>query len=228
MEKRTVLLATYGKAREHLHGDCIDVVKHDLGILTLDVRASSQIDMARSLLACAALAHGADVMVFVDSDILFDPFDVELLADSARETRGVVGAPYSMRRMGSAIVGSLDAEEAVFFEGGGRCPARGVIGMGFTAIHRDVFDLLDALPEYAQVNSLEGIMRPYFKKLVVEGYWLHEDASFCHAARQAGSPTHIDTRFRVKHLGDYAFGIEDCRRIMRDEPTLSLRLKARA
>jgi hypothetical protein len=207
----------------------MDVLKYDLGMLVLATRGNTHIDVARSLLATVACAHGADVAVFIDHDMLFEPLDVEALANVARETRGVVGAPYSQRKMGASLAVSFhpDTEEAVFFEGGGLYPAAGTVGMGFTAIHRDVFEKLDQLPEYAVVNSAEGLLRPYFKKLVVGGRWLPEDASFCHAARAAGATTQIDTRFRVKHLGEYAFGVEDCRRKLTDESTLRLRLRLR-
>ena len=226
MEKKTVVLATYGGSRDHAHGDLMDMLKYELGITVLDTRGHAQIDMARSLLAGAALAHGADVMVFIDHDILFDPFDIDRLADVARDTRAIVGAPYAQRAMGASLVGSFDAsvQEVTFFEGGGLYPTDGVIGMGFTAIHRDVLERLDRLPQYALRNCREGIVRPYFEKIVVDGYWLHEDASFCAAARRAGAQTFMDTRIRVKHLGDHPFAIEDCRRKSADEKSLKIRV----
>lgn len=227
MEKKTVVLLTYGKSRELLHGDCVDALKN-LGIDVLETRGSSQIDIARSHLATAAMAIGADVALFIDSDILFDPLDVEHLAGVARERVGVVGAPYSRRMMGAPFVGSLapQEQEIVFFEGGGVHEAPGMLGMGFTAIHRSAFQKVAELPGYALRNSQEGPLTPYFQKLVVDGYWLHEDASFCHAARQAGVGTFLDTRIRVKHLGDHPFGIEDCRRPSAQEASLKIRVKA--
>jgi len=226
MEKKTIVLATYGKAREHLHGECMDALK-DMGTPVMATRASAHIDVARSMLACSALAHGADVVVFIDHDILFDPMDVEPLAEEARARCAVVGAPYSMRKMGAGIVGAIDpaAGEVLFGEGGKPYPAIGVVGMGFTAIHRSAFELLDGLSEYAPVNSSEGIMRPYFKKLVVGGYWLHEDASFCHAVRQAGGQTFVDTRIRLKHLGDHPYDIQDARVRPPEEATVRVQIK---
>lgn len=227
MEKRTIVLATYGKTREHLHGDCMEALRYQLGMLVMDTRANMHIDVARSLLACSALAHGADVVVFIDHDILFDPMDVEPLAEEARKCRGIVGAAYAQRRMGAGIVGGIDpsVEEVVFGEGGKLYPAVGVIGMGFTAIHRAAFELLDALPEYAEVNSSDGTMRPYFRTLIVNGYWLHEDASFCHAVRTAGGATLVDTRIRLKHLGDHPFDVQDAKARPPEEPTVRVRIK---
>ena len=229
MEKKTVVLVPYGKSREHLHGDCIDVVRHGLGITVLEVRGGSQIDMIRSQLACAALAHGADVALFIDSDILFDPLDVSVLANVARETQGVVGAPYSERRMGAGLVGCFEptVDEVTFGAGGCLYPAPGALGMGFTAIHRSVFERLDALPQYAPCNSQGGIIRPYFQRIIANGYWLYEDASFCHAAREAGAGTFTDTRVIVKHLGDHAFSVEDVCRQTVDAKSFKVRVRAR-
>lgn len=229
MEKKTIALATYGKTREHRHGECMDALKHELGMLVLETKECSHIDVARSLLSTIALDLGADVAVFIDHDMAFDPLDVEKLAEEARGTRGIVGGVYSQRKMGSGIVGSFspDTSEAIFFEGGGLYESAGALGMGFTAIHRDVFEKLDALEQFARVQSQEGSMRPYFEKIKVDGYWLKEDASFCHAARLSGSPVHVDTRIRLKHQGEHWFGVEDCRSRQVDMPTLKVRLNLR-
>ncbi len=228
MEKKTVVLVPYGRPRDHLHGDCIDVVRHGLGIQVLEVRGSSQIDMARSHLACAALAHGADVALFIDDDTLFDPMDVAVLSNSAREVQGVVGAPYAKRKMGGGMVGSFSAEvnEVTFFEGGRLYETPSAIGMGFTAIHHSVFEKLDSLPQYAPCNSQGGIVRPYFQRIIADGYWLYEDASFCHAARSVGAPTFVDTRVRVKHLGLHPFTIEDSCRAPTDEKSFQIQVRA--
>ncbi len=232
MQQQTIALATYGSSREHKHGVCMDQLEHELRVPVIKTWGHAQIDIARSLLATLALAHGADVVVFIDSDILFEPLDVERLAAVARETRGIVGAPYSLRGMGLGVVGCGVAaagvsQDVVFFDGGSLQPVVGAVGMGFTAIHRDAFALLDAQPAYAERNTVDGILRPYFQKLVVDGFWMHEDASFCHAVRQAGGSTHTDTRIRVKHLGEYAFRIEDSRpnRHQPDELTMRLTVK---
>ena len=222
----TIALVTYGKLKEPRHADCMAALQQS-GLLVIETRGSAHIDIARSHLACAALGLEADVVVFIDHDILFESSDVERLANVARETRGVVAVPYSTRMMGGSVVGGIApyVESVIFYEGGGLYPATDVLGMGFTAIHRDVFELMDLLPEYALVDSMEGPMRPYFQKRIVDGYWMGEDASFCHFARVAGGTTTVDTRIRVKHLGDYAFGIEDCRRRLTEESSICLKIK---
>lgn len=203
-------------------------LRYEVNLPVLELRGCAQIDMARSFLATVALKHGAEVVVFIDGDMEFVATDVPKLAEVVRETRGVVGAPYSPRKMGAPQVGGFDPDllEAGFFDAGGLYTATGVIGMGFTGIHRDVFERLDALPEYAERRTQDGPVRPYFQKLVIDGFWYHEDASFCHAARKVGAPTQLDTRFRVKHVGEYRYGVEDCLRKLEDAPGLMVRLRA--
>ncbi len=229
MTKKTIVCIAYKGDRGHAHGDAVDVLKHQLGIPVLSIVGCSYIGKARSVLATSALAQGADVVFFVDSDTLFDPRDVERVADVARETRGVVGVPYSQRCLGGLVVGSFDAsiEQVTFFEGGSKYPASGVIGMGFTAICHDVFLKMDALVDMQPVSCMGHTCRPYFRESVIDGQWLHEDATFCHEARLLGCTTDLDTRFRLRHVGEHAFRIEDCANAHEDKPSLVLQIKPR-
>lgn len=226
--KRTVVCIAYKGDREHDHDDAVDVLQYQLGTPIIRTVKSAYVGKARSTMAVTALANGADVVFFIDSDSLFDPRDVEKLADVARETRGVVGAPYSQRGMGARIVGGFaeSVKGATFFKGGGLYQATGVIGMGFTAIHREVFERLDSLPEMEPVHWSGGHCRRYFHEAVVDGFWMHEDAAFCHFARMVGCRTDLDTRFRVQHLGEHAFGIEDCRAPAIRAESVELQFKA--
>lgn len=228
--KNTFVCVTFRKQRDHRISDLLEIVKHDFKIPVLEVRANIYIDVARSLLSCRALEQGADVTLFIDDDMIFDPHDIEPLAESARATRGIVGAAYSQRKPAGGVVGAFDAPSsgpATFFDGGGLLPvSSGPLGMGFTAIHRDVYTKIDLLLEYQTVQSDEGPMRPYFQKLITdEGYWLKEDGSFCHTARETGSSLHVDSRIRVFHVGEYDYALEDCQWQVPRLPSLQLSLK---
>lgn len=229
MEKKTVVLMTFGKTRDHEIADLVEIMRSELGLMVFDTRGHNQIDIARSLLATQALRMGSDVVVFIDHDMWFDPSDVLEIAETARKTVGIVSAPYSRRGMGAGIVGGSIVSEADgkvgFFGAGGLHEVSGTVGMGFTAIHHSVFRRLDAVEGYGLMRCAEGEVVPYFQKIVRDGYWLHEDASFCQVAREQGATLHVDTRIRVKHVGNYAFGIEDCLRIpVVEAPELRLRL----
>ena len=54
---------------------------------------------------------------------------------------------------------------------------------------------------------------PFFQPMVdqVDGDWCYfgEDYSFIRRCRQAGLRPVVDTSFRLWHIGDYAYGIEE-------------------
>lgn len=229
MEKQTVVLVTYrDHTRDSRHAGCVDYLRNAIGMLVLEVTGSAHIDIARSDLATSAMDLGADVVVFIDSDIVFDPADVERLADVARTQRAVVGAAYSKRVMGGGLSsGAVPKDDhVVFFEGGDLYDVAGTLSMGFTAIHREVFEKIAELPGYERTSSGPHLCHPFFQKIIIDGHWLYEDAAFIEAARRVGSPVYLDTRLRVTHLGTHEFRIEDCCHQPRaDQPTLKVRAK---
>ncbi len=226
----TIVCVAYKGDRGHAHGEAIDALKYRLGIPFISIVGCAHIGKARSVLATNALEQGADVVFFIDSDTIFDPLDVERVADVARETRGIVGVPYSQRQLGGIVVGGFDEsiEQVTFFEGGGRYSASSAIGMGFTAIHQDVFRKMDSLPDMQIVSCIGHKCRPYFRELTVDGNWLHEDASFCHLARTLGFPTELDTRFRLRHVGEHEFRIEDCLNRTEERSTVVVQIRRSA
>jgi hypothetical protein len=228
VSNKTIVCVAYKGDRGHVHGEAVDALKYRIGTPFISVVGCAYVGKARSVLASSALEQGADVVFFIDSDTIFDPSDVERVADVARQTRGVVGVPYSQRLLGGLAVGGFDesvVDQVTFFEGGGRYPASGVIGMGFTAIHQDVFRKMEELPDMQIVSCIGHKCRPYFRELTVGGNWLHEDASFCHLARRLGFPTELDTRFRLRHVGEHAFRIEDCLNRVEDKSSLVLQIR---
>lgn len=213
----------------HSISDAIECMRNELSMRVLELRGNVLLDEARSALATCALDMGADVTVFIDSDMDFDPLDVERLAAAARKTGGLVGAPYSPRQVAgspvSAPTPSSGDAPVRFFEGGDLHPTSHTVGLGFTAIHRGAYERVATLPGYEYVTCKEGIVRPFFQRLIVDKHWLPEDASFCHALRAAGGTTHVHAGFRVGHVGDYTYQLEDCQLQVPRMKQLELRLK---
>ena len=87
--------------------------------------------------------------------------------------------------LGAGIVGGIASGEVTFFEGGGLHPAGGVIGMGFTAINKQV---------------LKGLGERPFDRMVLNSRLYGEDLSFCHRAREAGFKIMCDPEIQVGHL----------------------------
>jgi hypothetical protein len=54
---------------------------------------------------------------------------------------------------------------------------------------------------------------PFFQPMIVqedgETRYLCEDYAFCWRLRQIGVVPKVDTSFRIYHIGDYAYGVEE-------------------
>lgn len=221
MERKTIALGTYGGDSWYKdHSDCMNALRLNLGVEVMELRGCIYIALARSVLATAALDHGADVVVFIDHDIIFDPNDVLVIADEARDCKGIVAAPYSMRRMGAGVVAGLtpDTGEITFGKGGGLYPVSWNLGMGFTAIHREVFDKVAFALSLETTRTLFGPCVPYFEQIKLDGFWHLEDASFCYKAHTAGVPCFTDTRINILHRGTHDFRIADAAKKHAEEP----------
>lgn len=170
------------------------------------------IDMARAKIVHDFLASGADCLLFVDNDIVFQAEDCFRIVQDACRMQAVIGAPYAQKAKGGRMVGSFAPyiKEAGFFASGELYPTGDVgVGMGFTAIPRFVFEkLADSLPS---VTCDGRRMKPFFAPLLEEGKAYHsEDFSFCKRVKEAGIPVLLDTRICLGHRGPYTYTIADC------------------
>lgn len=194
------------------HLRCWDELKA-LGAQVFVLTGCPLIDHARSFLASKALDMLPDCKVFVwiDDDILFDPQDVLKLADKCLTTHALVGASYSSRSPGGLLVGAFQpsVKEVTFFEGGGDYPADS-LGFGFTAVRREVFELVGrSLPILVITGAHHYQGKPYFANMWRDGKMYGEDLSFCFRAVDMGFSIWLDTTIRVFHKGHYRYGIED-------------------
>lgn len=208
-----VACVPYFGPKDLAHDACIRELRKIVNVC--EVYDIPWIDQARSALVSHALVVGkAEVIVFIDHDILFDPADVLKIAALAIE-HDVVAAAYSRKRHGSPLVGAFapEVKQVTFFKGGGIYPAT-LVGLGFCAISARAIGLLDGLPLLRMAGG--EMVRPYFLPLAVGGFYLGEDAAFCMRMAAAGAKLNIDTTIRVRHRGSYAYTIEDSARPLDD------------
>lgn len=131
------------------HDKCVEALRNHPYIATLfEMHGCPYIDIGRSTIATKVLDDESfGGLLFIDHDMIFDFAEVTKVIESAEACQGVVGGAYSMRRPGNSMIGGIDqaqlepGEIVTFFEGGGCRPAV-YLGMGFTAIHRSVFEKL--------------------------------------------------------------------------------------
>lgn len=209
--KDFAVLIPYVGGLDNEHVKCREALYAN-GVQHLHINDMPIIDHARAYLAQKALDDSdAKVLLWIDHDILFETADVFKLAELCLNEHPIIGAAYSSRSPGGMIVGGFKESlpEVTFFENGGIYPAE-CLGMGFTAIRREVFEKVgEQLPTLQLVTMRDYPVKPYFAHAWRDGKYFGEDISFFHRAKDVGFNCMLDTRIRLFHKGNYSYGIED-------------------
>ena len=212
-------------------------------------RGHSLLEQARSGIASKAYEWGADVLLWVDDDIVFEPEDaVRLIHTLSREQPeatptistdlstsvsrvDVIGAVCSTKRPGAPINAGLDAKKATFYAGGGLARVKGHLGLGLTAHARHVYTaMMTKLPKVILNN--EGLIGwPFYRSVLAPSKdpaeplnWLGEDVTFHQRAVRMGMKLWADTRIRTIHRGEYDYRLEDCFFRVQDLETINVTL----
>ncbi len=164
---------------------------YDLSIK--DYQSGVLISRPRNLLVGAFLLQPASHFLWVDTDIVFKPEDVEaLLAVKRPIVSGLYyGRDTDMEIFPVALKWSADEEKYIRYRGKleGDKPVRmGAVGMGFCLIERRVFEKmpLGDLQPYAEIEYGKGS--------------LSEDVTFCMRARESGFESFVLPSARVGHV----------------------------
>jgi 3',5'-cyclic AMP phosphodiesterase CpdA len=178
--------------------------------------STAAVDRMRCELATTALADGFDELMWIDSDIAFDPDDVDRLRG---HDLPIVGGIYAKKGVQDLAV-HLEPEtiQIQMGEGGALVDVR-YLGTGFLCTQRRVYDDIQRTFSLPPCNTRFGKPAvPYFLPMVIAdgpGYWyLGEDYAFCERARQAGHKVVVDSTIRLGHIGAYTYGWEDAGQAM--------------
>lgn len=173
------------------------------------------IERSRAIVATSFLNNypQCDVMVQIDSDIMFKPEDVFLIADQARSIGGVVCGLYPTRsrerpwpasfpEIGVEIDTTKPTPVPI------RYPAT-----GFMAVPRKIIERLSQ--DVPLCHPGEGIQHypmfnPFWEK-DDNDVWvnLSEDYAFGRRVLNAGFKIYCSPSVRLKHIGTYAYRLED-------------------
>lgn len=173
--------------------------------------ATAAIDRTRCEAATAALRDGFDELMWIDSDIAFEPDDVDRLRHHGVPIAAGAYAKKAARAL--ALYPEPGTKQLQMGEGGGLVKVR-YVGAGFLLVRKAAFDAVEQHFGLPTCNAQFGApLVPYFLPMAVAsdgGYWyLGEDYAFCERARQAGIATMVDTTIRLGHVGSYVYGWED-------------------
>jgi hypothetical protein len=196
-----------------IHRDCEAGLRalEDKGYAVRRVYGYSAVDAARNQMASDALRDGYEELMWIDSDIGFDPADVDRLRAHGLPLVAGVYPQKGPQVLACHVVPGTG--RMVFGTEGGLVPLR-YAGTGFLLTHRRVYaDIQHELGLPTCNERFGSPLVPYFLPMVVPdgaGHWyLAEDYAFCERARQAGYDIVADTTIRLAHFGDYGYRWED-------------------
>jgi hypothetical protein len=170
------------------------------------VKGCSVISSARNILVDEFMKSDCDSLMFIDSDISFDPNDIfRLLAWT--QTKSIVGGVYSVKTVPPLYYMTLDDRDGnVIIDDIGLVKAKS-IGTGFMMIKRDVIqELIRCHPEweYHDRKRDQKLVSIFDFKSTPEGYY-GEDILFCDRARAHGFEVWIDPMIKLGHFGMHEF-----------------------
>jgi hypothetical protein len=175
------------------------------------VHGFSQIDVARNRIASAALADGYAELMWIDSDMAFEPSSVARLRSHGLPlVCGLYPAKVD-RHLTSQL--APEVRRLTFGQGGGLVEVLHA-ATGFLYTRRQVYLDIQQQLQLPVCNQRQGQpIVPFFLPLIVPdgvGHWyLGEDYAFCERARRCGYRIFADTTIRLQHIGIYGYSWED-------------------
>jgi hypothetical protein len=172
----------------------------------------SAIDVARNEMISEALHNDAEAILFIDSDIGFEPQDALRLLARPEPVVSAVYAKKGTRELASIFAG---VKEIAFGpDAPGPYPLQ-YAATGFLRVRAGVLRRMIAELTMPLCNTHWGRgVWPFFQPLIVphgEGKWhyLGEDWAFSYRLTKIGVTPLADTSIRLWHWGRYSFGWED-------------------
>ncbi len=184
-----------------------------VGVRVVRSGGSSQIDVARNRMASDALHDGAGSILFIDSDIGFEPTDALRLIASPEPVISAVYAKKGRREFASSF--SEGIGDVLF---GGHAPAPYPLKYAATGFPRIKASVLREMIEKLALPLCDTRWGrghwPFFMPMVVpqgpgRAHYLGEDWAFSHRLSLIGVTPMADTSIRLWHYGNYAYGWED-------------------
>jgi hypothetical protein len=190
----------------------------------------SAIDLARNRMASRALRDGFEELMWIDSDMVFDPGAVDRLRAHNLPMVAGICPKKGEQAINCAVL--PDTESITFGEKGGLLEVR-YVGLAFVLTHRSLYEDIQKACELPICGQRHGTpFVPFFQPLVIpdgDGHWyLTEDYAFCERARRAGHRIMTDTSIRLHHIGRYPYSYEDAGSTLPRFSTFRLKVKKKS
>lgn len=178
--------------------------QHGVSVHIGSICGCSVVSRARNLLVRDFLDSDATDLLFIDSDINFDPADIyRLMAWGSDPVRGIVAGVPRTRSTDKVYIMDLDEQDGhVTMDAMGLVRAKRV-ATAFMLIQRPVLEeLIGRNPDWAYYDKrTDRTVHAVFDfKLTEEGY-MGEDFLFCDRARELGYEVWVDPTVKLGHMG---------------------------
>lgn len=179
--------------------------EHGIDIQIGSICGCSVVSRARNLLAKDMLESKCDYLLFIDSDINFEPDDIfRLMAWGTDPKKGIVAAVPRTRNESKVYIATLDYDENgdLTMNGMGLVRAKRV-ATAFMLVRREVFETLEREhPEWAYYDSkTDRTLSCMFDFQLSEEGYIGEDFLFCDRVRSHGFEVWIDPTITLGHMG---------------------------
>ena len=179
--------------------------EHGIDIQIGSICGCAVVSRARNLLAKDMLESKCDYLLFIDSDINFEPDDIfRLMAWGTDPKKGIVAAVPRTRNESKVYIATLDYDENgdLTMNGMGLVRAKRV-ATAFMLVRREVFETLEKEhPEWAYYDAkTDRTLSCMFDFQLSEEGYIGEDFLFCDRVRDHGFEVWIDPTITLGHMG---------------------------
>lgn len=178
---------------------------HGVDIQIGSICGCSVVSRARNLLVKDMIDSECTDLLFIDSDINFEPNAVfRLLAWTSDPKKGIVAGVPRVRDVNKTYIADLNYDEnmQLTMDGMGLVRAQRV-ATAFMMIRRNVFtDMMAAHPEWEYLDKrCDKVVPALFDFMLTDEGYIGEDFLFCDRAREIGHEVWIDPTISLGHMG---------------------------
>lgn len=178
--------------------------RHGIDVQIGSICGCSVVSRARNMLVSDFMDSPCTELLFIDSDINFEPEDILRLMALGGGKKGIVAAVPRVRDVNKTYIANLDYDENGELTMNGHGLVRAThVATAFMWVARPVFEDLVAMhPEWTYYDKRAGkdLSAVFDFKVTREGY-IGEDFLFCDRAREVGYEVWIDPSITLGHMG---------------------------